>query len=76
MMAYPCIRSGDYALLLDMAGPIKKMLDELHLRKIDLADEVLVLNVGGYIGKSTHTEIIYAEDHGKVIRYLEPPGST
>ncbi len=31
---------------IDMAGPVKAMLDELHLRKIDLADEVLVLNVG------------------------------
>lgn len=50
----------------------KAELDELHLRKIDLADEVLVLNVGGYIGESTQREIAYAEAHGKPVRYLEP----
>ena len=50
---------------------IKVRLDELHLRKIDLADEVLVLNVGGYIGESTRNEIEYAEFIGKPIRYLE-----
>ncbi len=50
---------------------VKAMLDELHLRKIDLADEILVLNVGGYIGESTRAEIRYAEEHGKAIRYLE-----
>jgi len=46
--------------------------DELHKRKIDLADEVLVLNVSGYIGESTANEIAYAEQHNKPIRYLEP----
>lgn len=50
----------------------KPMLDELHLRKIDLADEVLILNVGKYIGDSTKREIDYAQKLGKVIRYLEP----
>ena len=50
----------------------KVKLDELHKRKIDLADEVLVLNVGGYIGASTRSEIDYAEDRCKPIRYLEP----
>lgn len=49
----------------------KKRLDELHLRKIDLADEVLILNVGDYIGDSTAGELAYARDHGKVIRFLE-----
>ena len=47
------------------------MLDELHKRKIDLADEILVLNVGGYIGESTRSEIEYAKAHNKTIRYLE-----
>jgi hypothetical protein len=56
---------------LDMDGPIKAMLDELHLRKIDLADEVLVVNVGGYIGKSTLNEISYARQTGKPVRFLE-----
>ena len=50
----------------------KPMLDELHLRKIDLADEVLVLNCDGYVGESTAREILYARLRGKSIRYLEP----
>ena len=54
-------------------GPeVVEMLDELHWRKIDMADEVLVLNVDGYIGHSTRREIEYAEIIGKPIRYLEP----
>ncbi|HZM83797.1 MAG TPA: hypothetical protein VFC19_49395 [Candidatus Limnocylindrales bacterium] len=55
----------------DMAK-VKARLDELHKRKIDLADEVLVLNVGGYIGESTRSEIAYAQAQGKPIRWLEP----
>jgi hypothetical protein len=50
-------------------------LDELHLRKIDLADEILVLNVGGYVGESTWREIAYARSQGKPIRWLEEPAS-
>lgn len=49
----------------------KAKLDELHLRKIDLADQVLVLNVGGYVGDSTRREIAYAEQTGKPLRWLE-----
>lgn len=56
---------------LDMSGPVKKMLDELHFKKIDLADEVLFLNVGGYIGESTARELQYAKEQGKKIRFLE-----
>jgi cell division protein FtsB len=48
----------------------KVKLDELHKRKIDLADEVLVLDVGGYIGESTRSEINYAKIHGKPIRFI------
>lgn len=51
---------------------VKADLDELHLRKIDLADEVLILNVGGYIGQSTSRELAYAQAHGKDVRYWEP----
>jgi hypothetical protein len=51
---------------------IKERLDQLHLRKIDLADEVLILNVGGYIGQSTARELAYARANGKRIRFLEP----
>ena len=47
-------------------------MDELHLRKIDLADEVFIVNVDGYIGDSTRREIAYATAHGKPVRYLEP----
>jgi len=49
----------------------KPMLDELHLRKIDLADEVLILNVDGYIGESTARELAYARSRGKAVRFLE-----
>lgn len=58
---------------MDMEGVVKKNLDVLHFRKIDMADEILVLNVGGYIGFSTQREIYYATAMGKVIRYLEMP---
>ncbi len=57
---------------LDMNGPIKAMLDQLHLRKIDLCDEVYIVNPGGYIGESTRREIEYATSLGKPIRYMEP----
>lgn len=49
---------------------IKTGLDELHKRKIDLCDEILVLDVNGYIGDSTKSEIEYAMAHGKRCRYL------
>jgi len=52
---------------------MKGKLDELHKRKIDIADEILVLNVGGYIGESTRSEILYAMEHGKDVRWLETP---
>lgn len=51
----------------------KQKLDELHKRKIDLADEVLVLNVDGYIGSSTRSEIDYARAQDKPVRWLEKP---
>ena len=50
---------------------VKQMLDELHLRKIDLADEVFVINVNGYVGESTSREIAYALKLGKPVKYLE-----
>lgn len=49
----------------------KVALDELHKRKIDLADRIHVLNVGGYVGESTRSEIDYAVAHGKTVSYLE-----
>ena len=49
----------------------KAMLDDMHKRKIDMADEIYVINVGGYIGESTKSEIEYAQKTGKAVRYLE-----
>lgn len=54
---------------------VKEMLDDMHLRKIDLADEIFVINVGGYIGESTAREIEYAKSQGKTINYLENESS-
>jgi multidrug resistance efflux pump len=51
---------------------LKSALDELHKRKIDLADRVMVLNVDGYVGQSTRSEIDYATALGKPIDYLVP----
>ncbi len=49
----------------------KAMLDDMHKRKIDMADEIYVINVGGYIGESTRSEIEYARANGKAVKYLE-----
>ena len=43
----------------------------MHKRKIDMADEIFVINVGGYIGSSTRSEIDYAKAAGKPVRYME-----
>lgn len=50
----------------------KEMLDDMHKCKIDMADEIFVINVGGYIGDSTRSEIEYAKARGILVRYLEP----
>lgn len=49
----------------------KEMLDDMHKAKIDMADEIFVINVGGYIGDSTRSEIEYAILLGKMVNYLE-----
>jgi hypothetical protein len=51
---------------------VKHILDELHKRKIDISDEVFILNVRGYIGESTRAELNYALENGKPVKYLEP----
>ena len=51
---------------------VKEMLDDMHKRKIDMADGIFVINVGGYIGSSTQSEIEYAKNHHKTIEFLEP----
>ena len=52
---------------------MKEMLDDMHKRKIDMADAIYVINVGGYIGASTRSEIEYAKATGKEVLYLEEP---
>ena len=56
------------------ADGVKKMLDDMHKRKIDMADAIYVINPGGYIGESTRGEIEYARRNGKEILYLERQG--
>jgi hypothetical protein len=50
----------------------KIVLDALHLRKVDLADRVLIVNPGGYVGESTRREIEYAEAAGKTVTFTDP----
>ena len=49
------------------------MLDDMHREKINMADEVYIINPGGYIGESTRYEINYALAAGKKVNYLEAP---
>lgn len=67
--------SGDQDVLENMdkdtLTKTKEMLDDIHKRKIDMADSIFVINVGGYIGESTKSEIEYALSHGKEVKYLE-----
>ena len=75
VLSIGCDTKSDTDLLAlgELTEENKAKLDELHKRKIDLADEVLILNVGGYVGASTISEIAYAQEHGKLIRWLEIP---
>jgi hypothetical protein len=57
---------------IDLSADEKEMLDALHKDKIDLADRIHVINVDGYIGDSTQSEIEYARENGKKISWLEP----
>lgn len=50
----------------------KTLLEALHLRKIDLADRVLIVNPGGYVGESTRREIAYAQAAGKPLTFTDP----
>ncbi len=60
--------SGDNEVWTDN---IKQMLDDMHKRKIDLSDEIFVINKDGYIGESTKSEIAYAISTNKLVRYME-----
>ena len=53
---------------------MKNMLDDMHKRKIDMADEIFVIDVDGYIGNSTQSEIEYAKATGKIVKYLSAEG--
>lgn len=55
----------------ELTETVKIMLDDMHKRKIDMADEIFVINKDGYIGSSTKSEIEYAKTIGKTVRYLE-----
>ena len=55
----------------EITSNTKKMLDKIHRQKIDMSDEILVINVDGYIGESTKSEIEYALKNGKAVKYLE-----
>jgi hypothetical protein len=56
---------------LNLSTKDKTILDKVHLRKIDLAEAIYVINVGGYIGESTKKEIAYAKQKGKRVYYHE-----
>jgi hypothetical protein len=66
-------RGEDKAHIGEQEG-VKEIVDKVHLRKIDLSDEVFVVNIGGYIGESTRNEIRYAIKTGKLVYYQEPVG--
>ena len=55
----------------EISVEMKKMFDEMHREKIDLSDEIYVINLNGYIGESTKSEIEYAIANGKKVKYLE-----
>lgn len=71
---HPNILPGWYAKghHLAEAEGVKELLDELHCRKIDLADEIFVVNYEGYYGESTSNEIAYAMKTGKPVKWFAP----
>jgi len=68
----PCVFHHELPEGVHLDDEDKAALDRLHLRKIDMADVVMVVNQGGYIGHSTTTEIAYAHSLGKPVLYSEP----
>lgn len=73
VLSIGCDTKADGELFGDDLDAVKAMLDELHRRKIDLADEVLVVSdPAGYFGESTRGEIAYARATGKPVRFQEP----
>ena len=68
----PCLfaQSGDKEALND---DIREMLDDMHKRKIDMSDAIMVIDVGDYIGESTKKEIEYAKSQGKFVYFYNHP---
>lgn len=64
-----CMTHSDSQL--NISEEQKMKLDRLHMHKINLSDEILVLNIGGYVGESTSREIAYAYKIMKKIQWLE-----
>lgn len=67
-----CLHDDDQEANESITDEQKTALGALHLRKIDLADRVLVVNPGGYLGESTSREIAYARAAGKPISFTDP----
>lgn len=63
--------SGD-----NLTSEDKLMLDDMHKRKIDMSDEIYVINKNDYIGDSTNSEIEYAKAQGKPVKYMYPHNHT
>ena len=61
----------DHAHIGDQEG-VKEIVDAVHKKKIDLSDEILVINIDDYIGESTKSEILHALKAGKIIKFLYP----
>jgi len=70
VLSVGCFTNNDK---IDLNDTEKQRFDDLHKKKIDMADEIIILNVKGYIGESTKSDILYAKESGKLIRYLEDP---
>ena len=66
------VRAGDREADELITSEQQAALGALHLRKIDLADRVLVVNPGGYVGEATSREIAYAQATGKPISFTDP----
>lgn len=73
---YPHSRKEAHGEDVGCTAEQKRQLDELHKRKIDLADEILVINKDDYVGDSTRSEILYAVSKKKSVRFLEPESLT
>lgn len=70
---YVVLLPGVYAHNGDkMTDKDKLMLDDMHKRKIDMSDEIYVINKNDYIGDSTKSEIAYAKSQGKPVTYMYP----